>query len=249
MIYLCSHLWANKEDRENCLKVLSFLEIPLDRYVFVDLNYESVDIKKANVIICFDRAYKDIARLYTADGVFKIKDMVGRDMIDESSKFMLFNIAHTMTQIMTSEDTKQKVWNKLLMFEEYYLKMYPIDLEQSDESEEEVVETESETLPEAQPHVEYHDEDTEIPVIVNVQEFVNELAQHIDLTDPSIGKTLSLANKIVFATPEGNVTIHPVGGRIPKDNTAHLSIKDTIALLKTCLMFNATTVSFYLKDS
>ena len=212
MIYLCSHLWANKEDRENCLKVLSFLEIPLDRYVFVDLNYESVDIKKANVIICFDRAYKDIARLYTADGVFKIKDMVGRDMIDESSKFMLFNIAHTMTQIMTSEDTKQKVWNKLLMFEEYYLKMYPIDLEQSDESEE-------------------------------------ELAQHIDLTDPSIGKTLSLANKIVFATPEGNVTIHPVGGRIPKDNTAHLSIKDTIALLKTCLMFNATTVSFYLKDS
>lgn len=235
-------MWANKEDKEFCLKMLSYLDIPTTRYVFIDLNYDSIDINKAKVIICFDRAYKDISRMFVSANIFKLKDMVGRDMIDESDKFMLFNIAYTMTQVITNEDNKQKVWNKLLMFQDYYNKMYPSNLDQVDvaESEPEVSEPVIEQVETDDP------EDT--TAIVDVQAFVNELAKHIDLADPAIGKTLSLSNKIELTTPSGNITIHPIGGRIPKDESAHLSIKDTIALLKTCLVFNATQIRFYKKD-
>lgn len=243
MIYLLSQSWAADNSKGLAEKIIPHLGLSLDQVRFVDTSYEDIDVNKFNAMVCFDKSYKDVAKAFTSAGIFKIRDLIGKDVISEDGSFLLFNVPFTLTQIFTNENSKAVAWEKLQTFVTAYNQFY------SDENITQEVEVETEVISSEQKEV-VQEESNEQIVQIDVGVFLQTLVEALDLSDPAIGKTLGLSSKVVLTTDNGDVTIHPTGDRIPKDGqAAHLSIKDTIALLKTCLVFDAKMISFYQKQT
>lgn len=241
MIYMLSQSWAENNSRALAEKILPYLNVDLSEVVFVDTTYDAIDVNKFSSIICFDRSYKDVSKAFTSAGIFKVRDMIGRDLISSDNSFILFNIPYTLTQIFTNEDTKAIAWEKLLAFVAAYRNMNPSEV--VEETEEVVEQTTHNSLQDLEPA------DEVAVAVIAMEDVINTVASYLDLSDPAIGKTLGLSSKIVLSGQQGTITIHPTGERIPKDSdTAHLSIKDIIALLKASLAFDASTITFYKKQ-
>ena len=91
MIYMLSQSWAENNSRALAEKILPYLNVDLSEVVFVDTTYDAIDVNKFSSIICFDRSYKDVSKAFTSAGIFKVRDMIGRDIISSDNSFILFN--------------------------------------------------------------------------------------------------------------------------------------------------------------
>lgn len=238
MIYMLSQSWAENNSKALAEKILPHLGITSNDVTFVSTAHDVIDVAKFAAIVCFDRSYKDVSKAFTSAGIFKIRDMIGRDLITPDGSFVLFNIPYTLTQIFTNDETKAIAWEKLLAFIEAYKNMPSF----AESSGVDVVSTDESVS----------DDSTDDVAVANVfvDDIIQQVSSYLDFSDPAIGKTLGLSSKIVLSGSSGTITIHPTGERIPKDDgTAHLSIKDVIALLKASLAFDADTITFYKKQT
>ena len=84
---------------------------------------------------------------------------------------------------------------------------------------------------------------------IKLSELADIISQNLDLSDPGIGKSFSLLEKVELTTKSGKLIIYPTGERIkpPDKDATHLSLKDALSLVRMAAAFGANEVSFHQK--
>lgn len=252
MIYIV-HKGLSTPDKQSFLNVLGHAEISSDECQFIDLLHEDIDISTKDFIIAFN-TYKDVARALISKGLFKTGDLLGSDMYDPSTKFCLINISHSITDIFSKDESKNIVWQKLLSFHTFYEECGKVGgLEGNNLSGQDSHSTVSDDTPfdddisiigEATAPI-VDDVAEELVATIDIDLLVNKIGEQLDLSDPTLGKSLAVSSKFVFQSENATVSIYP-NNRIPaKEQGINMSFKDSLALIKLAIMFDAKTVSFY----
>lgn len=253
MIYVV-HRSLTQGDKLGFMKILSCADINENDVKFVDLTADDLDIKTKDFILALN-TYKDIARSLIAAKLFDMKQLLGNDVLDPVTKFALINIPHSIQELYSNDNAKQTVWHKLLTFSAFYkecggLGGYEGNL--SINGEQPLAEAIDASVEDTSSDV---DIDTTQPAeeldeiaTIDMQSVFQALADNLDLTDPSLGKSLALSDKIQFETDSVKVCIFPNNRMSAKDqaeNDLNLSYKDMIAILKLGTMFDAKKISFF----
>lgn len=241
MIYLI-HKSLTAPDKQSILKILSYTDISENECQFIDLAHEDIDIGTKDFIIAIN-TYKDVAKALISKKVFRTQDLLGSDIYDETTKFCLINISNSIVDIFSKDEIKSLVWQKILNFYAFYSKCGKsggVESNIIDIPDESVDNTSSET----------HEGSLEIVQdefvgTVDLALLASKIAEQLDLSDPTIGKSLAISSKLVFQSKDAQISVYP-NNRIPSDETGIcMSFKDSLALIKLAIMFEATSVSFY----
>ncbi len=249
MIYVV-HRSLTHGDKLGFLKILSCADIDENDVKFVDLTVDDLDIKTKDFILAIN-TYKDIARSLIAAKLFDMKQLLGNDVLDPVTKFALINIPHSIQELYSNDNAKQTVWHKLLTFSEFYKECGSVGGHEGN-----LMINDNQSFAEAvdaiddQAEAEQSEEVKDLKEIasINMDSIFQALADQLDLTDPTIGKSLSLSDKIQFETEEVKICIYPNNRMSAKDqaeNDLNLSYKDMIAILKLGTMFDAKKISFF----
>jgi hypothetical protein len=248
MIFIYNKSFS-QSDKQSMLMILSHVGITESECVFVDLTTEdvSVDLASRNFIIAF-KTYREIARSLVSAGLFKIGDLIGKDVYDEVGKFGLINIPFDMVEALSKDEVKIAIWEKLKTFSAFYKEnkavakeAVQLELFEPDDDLSVIGVQEKETA--VQPDAK--DAAKEKTVTIDVPVLMARISEAIDLSDASLGKSLSLSSKIEFVTPTGMLTVYPTN-RIPSANEgASMSFKDSLALLRLADAVSATKITFF----
>lgn len=251
MIYVV-HRQITHGDKLSFLKILSCVDINEADVKFVDLSNEDLDVSKKDFILAIN-TYKEIARSLIALKLFDMKQLLGNDVFDPVTKFGLVNIPHTIQELYSNDNAKQIVWHKLLAFSEFYKECGGVGGYEGniaingDQSFADAIDAEPEPISEEETIPE-ETKDLEEVASVDIDAIFEALASQLDLTDPGLGKSLSLSDKIQFETENFKICIYPNNRISTKDqaeNDLNLSYKDMLALLKLGTMFDAKKISFF----
>lgn len=252
MIYII-HKMLSSADKEGLQKILSHVGISPPEVKFVDIASEDIDIVNKDFIFAIN-TYKNVARSLISNGMFQVKELLGSDIYDPATKFALVNIPYSVQELFSNDDAKNTVWNKLLTFFQFYTECgktggyestlvpgAPFDDPLPDFS----AGNEKPVVTDVVPSLPVGTEE----ITINCVEFINLLAKSLDLSDPSVGKSLSLLKKVVLETDTVSVHVYPNNRISAKDSSQeselHISFKDTIAILRAATMFEANTVTFF----
>ena len=241
MIFIYNKSFS-QNDKQSMLMILSHAGIAESECVFVDLTTEdvSVDITTRNFIIAF-KTYREIARALVSAGLFKIGDLIGKDVYDEVGKFGLINIPFDMVEALSKDEVKMAIWEKLKTFSAFY--------KENKAASKEAVQLElfdpDDDLRVIAVKPDVNDAIEDKTVTIDVPILMTRISEAIDLSDSSLGKSLSLSSKIEFVTPTGMLTVYPTN-RIPSANEgASMSFKDSLAILRLADAVSATKITFF----
>ena len=249
MIFIYNKSFS-QSDKQSMLMILSHAGIQSSDCMFVDLTTEdvSIDIISRNFIIAF-KTYREIARALVASGLFKIGDLIGKDVYDHVGKFGLINIPFDMVEALSKDEVKMAIWEKVQTFAAFYKENKPaakeavqLELFEPDDNLD-VVDVGISNA--AETNVTSAVEQKDSSVTIDVPALIAKISEAIDLSDASLGKSLSLSSKIELLTPSGNLTIYPTN-RIPSANEgASMSFKDSLAILRLADAVSATKITFF----
>lgn len=259
---------VSSEDRSRLMKIFGLLEFKESEIRIIDIEHEDVDCTNQDTIITLEReTYKAVVRWFTSKGIYSSAQLLGSHIKDPSCKFLWYNFSHNVTEIMTDDAVKNRVWADLISFRNSYTEYgysAPAIVDEVVSSITSDVITESEQaivieqpVPSLVPEEKINEVgakvvDTTKGLTIDLNQFMIKVAESIDVSDPTLGKSLSLSEKIELNVPEvGKIFIYPTGDRIKStDSTsAHLSFKDTLGLIRISNIFGADSITFHLKDA
>ncbi len=259
------YIYVNKmssDDKSRLSKIFSYLDFITENDIkFIDTSIENVNCENQNAIITFgNEAYKSVAKYFVEQNIYKATQLLGNNIFDTDHKFVWYNFNYTVTNILTDDIIKGKFWSDLLSLQNHLSSFGFINnepdavVELNEVATQEVVDD----LPwsyDDPKQINKEDAETKQDntlLTIDVNELLNKVAESLDLSDPTLGKSLSLSEKIELNIPNvGSVFIYPSGERIKPSDTksAHLSFKDTLGLIKMSTVFGADKITFHLKES
>lgn len=249
MIYVV-HRSLTHGDKLGFLKILSCADIDENDVKFVDLAIDDLDIKTKDFILAIN-TYKDIARSLIAAKLFDMKQLLGNDVLDPVTKFALINIPHSVQELYSNDNAKQIVWHKLLTFSAFYKECGSVGGYEGNlviNGDQPLAEAIDAAMDEPEEVASEEPKDLKEIGSINMDSIFQALADQLDLTDPSLGKSLALSDRIQFETDDVKICIYPNNRMSAKDQSEHdlnLSYKDMIAILKLGTMFDAKKISFF----
>ena len=179
---------------------------------------------------------------------------------------MFINVGLEVYEIMTSQENKNFMWDKVSSSAELYLKMNPKanivfdeipDLTVSEPVEVEMQPPLVSEIFEPEFSVEQNITTMASPSLdvvtigdettYNIVEMLDKLYEHVSVTDPSLGKMLSKYEKFTLHTSSGELDVYPTT-RIPEDNRNSITFKDLVMLLKYFSIMGAEQVTLKKRD-
>lgn len=254
MIYIV-HKNLTTSDKQSLVFIFSHIKIDESLIKFIDLSCEDLDINNKDYIFALG-TYREVAKALVSSGAFRSKDLLGSDVIDDVTNFCFINLPYVVTDILTNSSTKAIVWKKLQAFSTLFESMRSAKIIQSEKLEALTDEPFNDELPTieelsrpaiAESHSSLVDDNNSITL--NPLVLLNDLIRNMDTSEASLGKTLSLSEKITFTAQNITVCVYPNNRISSKDvnssDTLHISFKDLMAILKCSIMFDAEKISFF----
>lgn len=249
----------SQDDIETIAKIFGYAKIDKHELSFVDVgNFDS--LPRDLIFFSIDKeATRSLVRRLISEGVLDKSTFVGNDMINKDSKFLFFNVSLSIVDIMTSQDNKDFMWDKVQKFVSSYREMVPFDdsIEAID-----VAPSAASIAPVEEPVsdgiAEYVAEDVkELPsvdgatdldklpdVTHNFPLLLQSLTSMVNMSDPGLEKSLAKYQKFILTTPSGEVSVYPTS-RIPKEDTGcFISFKDLILLLRFAESMDTHKITF-----
>lgn len=270
MIYVYAKK-VSSDDRSRLMKIFGLLKYQESEIRIIDVEHEDVDCTDQEAIVTLEKeTYKAVVKWFTSRNIYTPAQLLGNNIKDPDCKFLWYNFNHNVTEVMTDETVKAKVWSGLLEQRHLYVEYGhapPKEAQPTITAEEEAVVdevitaitsdapaviVEPEILVETINEVDAKVTETSKGLTIDVNDFMSKVAESIDLSDPTLGKSLSLSEKIELNVPNvGKVFIYPTGDRIKATDTksAHLSFKDTLGLIRISNIFGADSITFHLKEA
>lgn len=216
---------------------------------FRDVEYDGIDVSSEDFIFCLDRTYQLVSRELVKKKILKSSQLIGQDVVDAEKKFALFSLPTSEAVMFSTEEEKQFTWDKFVKVCEAWKDFFGSGLVSP------VVEIDDERGRSVRPtdtgdSSNISDIASDISEGLNGQEIildyfqvVKELVSQLDLTNPSLGKTLK--GKVRLSTPNGDVYIWPPGRILPDIPEDHnIAFKDMLVLLKSMQIFGVDKIAF-----
>lgn len=216
----------SKEGRDRISAALAHAGIGNDDLKFMNVDYEEVNPSSDSFILCLERTFQTVSRACVKNGILKASQLIGQDVVDSNTGFAIFNLAMKEEEVFGTEEDKDFAWAKFCKMAEAWK---VINDGRANNSNTEVV---------SNPAV---DTTSDQPVVANYFMVLKSLVAELDLSEPSLGK--SLKDKICIPCASGDVFVYP-NGRIPDDGNHNLSFKDLVVILRAMQIFNVDKLSF-----
>jgi hypothetical protein len=248
MLYICSDNISDI-DRGIFEKILEMAKIKSHEVRFVDLAHEDPEmLNKSAVVAVGTIGIRAVIKDLTASKMYTASQLVGKDVVDTENNFFVYNIPITFTDMMGAEEDKMMVWHKVSQMAEIYRDWFPFN-----DSIEDIV-----VAPPAKAEAAVAEAAVAVPeapilrtlgeVPMDVNQVLNALFEHVNLTDPSLGKSLGKYEKFTLHTDSGDLNVYPTN-RIPeKEDGFKISFKDLVTLVKLSVSVDCGTITFEKKD-
>ncbi len=247
---------VSSTDIEDIKKVLSFIGISESFIKVLDVSATDIDISDKKLFICFNSLFGVIARKFIEAKIYKAKDLLNGAIVDRDRGVLLYGLTGCIKEYASSiavNDDKMQLWELLQDFKKnlesfsaphetkkepeihdngsFELAEDPLEKELGSKKQDEVI-TNSEEL-----------------VSINVEDLLNKVLEEIKLSDPGLGKSLKLTNRISLTNSDGRVlNIYPGNVIDDKIPGAHLSYKDMCNIVKMALIYGSDKIDFWIKD-
>lgn len=247
---------VSSTDIEDIKKVLSFIGISESFIKVLDVSATDIDISNKKLFICFNSLFGIIARKFIEAKIYKAKDLLNGAIVDRDRGVLLYGLTGCIKEYASSiavNDDKMQLWELLQDFKKnleffsapqeskkepeihdngsFELAEDPLEKELGSKKQDEVI-TNSEEL-----------------VSINVEDLLNKVLEEIKLSDPGLGKSLKLTNRISLTNSDGKVlNIYPGNVIDDKIPGAHLSYKDMCNIVKMALIYGSDKIDFWIKD-
>lgn len=247
---------VSSTDIEDIKKVLSFIGISESFIKVLDVSATDIDISDKKLFICFNSLFGIIARKFIEAKIYKAKDLLNGAIVDRDRGVLLYGLTGCIKEYASSiavNDDKIQLWELLQDFKKnlesfsapqepkkepeihdngsFELVEDPLEKELGSKKQNEVI-TNSEEL-----------------VSINVEDLLNKVLEEIKLSDPGLGKSLKLTNRISLTNSDGKVlNIYPGNVIDDKIPGAHLSYKDMCNIVKMALIYGSDKIDFWIKD-
>lgn len=254
-VYIIADKVSNT-DIEDIKKVLSFIGISESFIKVLDVSATDIDISDKKLFICFNSLFGVIARKFIEAKIYKAKDLLNGAIVDRDRGVLLYGLTGCIKEYASSiavNDDKMQLWELLQDFKKnlesfsateepkkepkihdngsFELAEDPLEKELGSKKQDEVI-TNSEEL-----------------VSINVEDLLNKVLEEIKLSDPGLGKSLKLTNRISLTNSDGKVlNIYPGNVIDDKIPGAHLSYKDMCNIVKMALIYGSDKIDFWIKD-
>lgn len=247
---------VSSTDIEDIKKVLSFIGISESFIKVLDVSATDIDISDKKLFICFNSLFGVIARKFIEAKIYKAKDLLNGAIVDRDRGVLLYGLTGCIKEYASSiavNDDKMQLWELLQDFKKnlesfsapqelkkepeihdngsFELAEDPLEKELGSKKQDKVI-TNSEEL-----------------VSINVEDLLNKVLEEIKLSDPGLGKSLKLTNRISLTNSDGKVlNIYPGNVIDDKIPGAHLSYKDMCNIVKMALIYGSDKIDFWIKD-
>ena len=244
-------------DKDNIKKIFSYTPLSKNKQMIIDLKYVDFEIDDYNTIFAIGKvATRLIVRELVKGGKISQSVFVGNDLYNQDAGFMFVNVGLEVVDIMTSQENKDFMWDKVSNAVDLYLKINPDDITAGEnEVVKETIVIDSAVVDDAWP-------DTGLPksnapaviqpigdnVTYQVGDILDKLYEHVSLSDPSLGKMLSKYEKFTLHTTSGDLNIYPTTRMPDSDEDPSITFKDLVVLLKYFTIMNAEHVTLKKKD-
>jgi len=218
-------------DKDVINMIFSHLPIADGCISFHDLKHEDLNIENMNAIFAIGKvSIRMVARSLIKAGKIGQSTFVGNDIYNKKSKFLFMNASVSISEIMTSQENKEFIWDKVKTVVEYYNDIF-LDIEDSDglkvKDQEDIKVKDIEDIGTSK---------------YNSAEMLNLLFDKINLSDPGLMKSLSKYDKFILNTSSGDLVVYPTN-RIPdKEEEFFITLKDLIVLLKFSDILDVETI-------
>ena len=242
-------------DKDAIKMIFGLAKLEEHEFKIIDSKYEDVNVEVLDAIFAIGKtSIRNIVRQLVKSGKLGKSTFVGNDMYNKESKFLFMNVGVNMSEVMTSQENKDFMWNKVQQAVEYYREIFPFD-DSLGKLDEAIAEGEEIALEAEEPAAEI----IEIPAVVeivnneseityDVDELLNALCEKVSLTDPGLTKTLAKYEKFKLITSGGELSVYPTT-RVPDDEEGFfVSFKDLIVLLKFASIINTSSITIEKKD-
>ena len=254
-VYIIADKVSNA-DIEDIKKVLSFINISESFIKVLDVSATDIDISDKKLFICFNSLFGVIARKFIEAKIYKAKDLLNGAIVDKDHGVLLYGLTGCIKEYASSiavNDDKMQLWELLQDFKKNLEsfnapKEFPKEPEIHDNGSFELPEDplEKELDSKKQDKVITNSEEL---VSINVEDLLNKVLEEIKLSDPGLGKSLKLTNRISLTNSDGKVlNIYPGNVIDDKIPGAHLSYKDMCNIVKMALIYGSDKIDFWIKD-
>jgi len=237
----------NQLDKDTIKMIFKHAGMEEEELYVVDFKHEEPDLDTMDAIFAVGKvAIRMVVRSLVKSGKIGQSTFVGNDMYNKEAGFLFINVGVNISEIMTSQENKDFVWEKVQSTVKYYREIFPFEsfvepLEGIDDA------GEMAKLDAAL--VEEDIDNQDVPITVgdnvtyNVGEILQSLYDRVNITDPGLTKTLSKYEKFVLHTTTGELSVYPTS-RIPADEEGFfISLKDLIVLLKFSVIINTECIT------
>ena len=247
---------VSSTDIEDIKKVLSFIGISESFIKVLDVSATDIDISDKKLFICFNSLFGVIARKFIEAKIYKAKDLLNGAIVDRDRDVLLYGLTGCIKEYASSiavNDDKMQLWELLQDFKK---NLESFNAHEEPKKEPEIHDNGSFELAEDPLEKELgskkQDEviiNSEELVSINVEDLLNKVLEEIKLSDPGLGKSLKLTNRISLTNSDGKVlNIYPGNVIDDKIPGAHLSYKDMCNIVKMALIYGSDKIDFWIKD-
>jgi len=236
----------NQLDKDTIKMIFSHAGMDKEEIHVVDFKHEEPDLDTMDAIFAVGKvAIRMVVRSLVKSGKIGSSTFVGNDMYNKEAGFLFINVGVNISEIMTSQENKDFVWEKVQSTVKYYREIFPFkEINDTDEIAK---------LDAALVEEDIDNQDVPITVGDNVTYSVGEILQslydRVNITDPGLTKTLSKYEKFILHTTTGDLSVYPTT-RIPVDEEGFfISLKDLVILLKFSTIINTEFITLSKEDA
>jgi len=225
----------NQLDKDTIKMIFKHAGMDEKELHLIDLKHEDPDLDSIDATFAVGKvAIRMVVRGLVKSGKIGQSAFVGNDMYNKESKFLFINVGVNISEIMTSQENKDFVWEKVQSMVKYYKDIFPY--KQIAELDTAIVEQDI--------------DNQDVPIVTSddnatysVSEILQSLYDRVNIADPGLTKSLSKYEKFILRTTTGELSVYPTN-RIPVDEEGFfISLKDLVVLLKFSVIINTECIT------
>lgn len=240
------------KDLATLRSIFGHTSVPSECLRFIDLKHQDIKDLNSNFFFVMGRmSIKECVRALSDLGVLTQHSFVGSDILDKENFFGLVVTELSLVEIMTSEDNKAFIWEKVKAIAEVYM----ASREFNDSIDDILPDSKPIEAPDASLEADLVSSEGEHTIVAtdalgasdvtfNREELLQSLFEQISLTDPALEKGLSKYGVLTLDTSSGDLMVYPTS-RIPESLDGHgVSFKSLIVVLKLASVLGSSSISF-----
>lgn len=271
ILYIVGDKITNEES-EAIKNVLSFAKIPESIFKIIDVSSTDFTVEGKSMIFCFNGLFGKIGQAFIKSKGYSPKSLLS-NLYNDNDRTLFYGLVGPISNYAMKhsvQSDKEALWLLCLEIKAKLSQYYPVlmgvktDIEPIPALDKDPIEEEFDgSVPKQEILKQQSDIKAEVvesnaaniesvtdvdsnSVSIDVKTLLEEFANNIKLSDPSLGKSLKLVESIVLRGDTMNINIHPTNVIKTNNDGAHISFKDMCMIVQMALMTGSEKIEMHL---